>query len=214
MCHRTRTANLNRERIHRPGPTTVQEQIVTITENPVRNGVDTATLFATLDAVKGDTDIAKFQFRATNRWVSGTHNRSTIHGYHGAMQEMTHREPFTFDADHPPVLVGSDNGPTPVEYVLHALAACLTAGIANIAAARGVTLTEVSSTVEGDIDLLGILGLSDEVRNGYQQIKVSFLLRGDDPEKLRSVVEQSRRRSAVFDVVTNGVPVSIDVDAG
>ncbi len=124
---------------------------------------------------------------------------------------MTHREPFTFDADHPPVLVGTDNGPTPVEYLLHALAACLTAGIANVAAARGVTLTEVTSTVEGDIDLLGILGLSDEVRNGYQQIKVSFMIRGDDPEKLRGVVEQSRRRSAVFDVLTNGVPVSIQV---
>jgi len=96
--------------------------------------------------------------------------------------------------------------------VLHALAACLTAGIANIAAARGVTLTEVSSTVEGDIDLLGILGLSDQVRNGYQQIRVGFTLRGDDPDKLRSVVEQSRRRSAVFDIVTNGVPVSVDVD--
>jgi uncharacterized OsmC-like protein len=187
---------------------------MTTTASPVRNGVDTATLFATLDAVKGDTDIAKFQFRATNRWVSGTHNRSTIHGFHGAKQEMNHREPFTFDADHPPVLVGADNGPTPVEFLLHALAACLTAGIANVAAARGVTLTEVSSTVEGDIDLLGILGLADDVRNGYQQIKVSFVIRGDDPDKLRSVVEQSRRRSAVFDVITNGVPVSIDVDAG
>jgi uncharacterized OsmC-like protein len=179
-----------------------------------RNGVDTTTLFATLDAVKGDPDIAKFRFRATNTWVSGTHNRSTIHGFHGAKQEMTHRQPFTFDADHPPVLVGTDNGPTPAEYLLHALAACLTAGIANIAAARGVTLTEVSATVEGDIDLLGILGLSDQVRNGYQQIKVGFTLRGDDPDKLRSVVEQSRQRSAVFDIVTNGVPVSIDVDAG
>jgi len=187
---------------------------MTIAENPVRNGVDTATLFATIDAVKGDPDIAKFRFRATNTWMSGTHNRSTIHGFHGAKQEMTHREPFTFDADHPPVLVGTDNGPTPVEYVLHALAACLTAGIANIAAARGVTLTEVSSTVEGEIDLLGILGLSDQVRNGYQQIRVGFTLRGDDPDKLRSVVEQSRQRSAVFDIVTNGVPVSIDVDAG
>ena len=187
---------------------------MTVAENPVRNGVDTATLFATIDAVKDDPDIAKFRFRATNTWMSGTHNRSTIHGFHGAKQEMTHREPFTFDADHPPVLVGTDNGPTPVEYVLHALAACLTAGIANIAAARGVTLTEVSSTVEGDIDLLGILGLSDQVRNGYQQIRVGFTLRGDDPDKLRSVVEQSRQRSAVFDIVTNGVPVSIDVDAG
>src|SRR6266498_546100 len=183
-------------------------------DSAIRNGVDTATLFATLDAVKGDPEIAKFQFRATNTWVSGTHNRSTIHGFHGAKQEMTHREPFTFDADHPPVLVGSDKGPTPVEFLLHALAACLTAGIANVAAARGVNLTEVSSTVEGDIDLLGILGLSDDVRNGYQQIKVSFVIRGDDPDKLRSVVEQSRRRSAVFDVVTNGVPVLIDVDAG
>jgi uncharacterized OsmC-like protein len=184
------------------------------TDQARRNGVDTATLFATLDAVKGDTGLAKFQFRATNQWVSGTHNRSTIHGYHGAKQEMTHQQPFTFDADHPPVLVGSDNGPTPVEYLLHALAACLTAGVANIAAARGVTLTEVTSTVTGDIDLLGILGLSDEVRNGYQQIKISFKLRGDEPEKLRSVLEQSRRRSAVFDVLTAGVPVSIDVDAG
>jgi uncharacterized OsmC-like protein len=187
---------------------------MTTTASPIRNGVDTATLFATVDAVKGDTDIAKFQFRATNRWVSGTHNRSTIHGYHGAKQEMTHREPFTFDADHPPVLVGSDNGPTPVEYLLHALAACLTAGIANVAAARGVTLTEVSSTVEGDIDLLGILGLSDDVRNGYQQIKVTFNLKGDDADKLRQVVEQSRQRSAVYDVLTNGVPVSIDVVTG
>jgi uncharacterized OsmC-like protein len=113
------------------------------------------------------------------------------------------------------VLVGKDNAPTPVEFVLHALAACLTSGLANIAAARGVNLTEVESTVEGDIDLLGILGLSDgSVRNGYQQIKVSFKLRGDDPEKLRKVVEQSRQRSAVYDVVTNGVPVEIEVDAG
>src|SRR3954452_13816196 len=184
---------------------------MTTTETAVRNGVDTATLFATLDAVKADPDIAKFRFRATNSWLNGTHNQSTIHGFHGAKQEMTHREPFTFDADHPPVLVGTDQGPTPVEFLLHALAACLTAGIANVAAARGVTLTEVSSTVAGDIDLLGILGLSDEVRNGYQQIQVSFTVRGDDPEKLRTVVEQSCRRSAVFDVLTNGVPVSINV---
>ena len=187
---------------------------MTMMDNPVRNGVDTATLFATLDAVKGDPGIAKFQFRATNRWISGTHNQSTIEGFFGAHQEMTHREAFRFDADHPPVLVGSDQGPTPVEYVLHALAACLTAGLANIAAARGVKLTEVSSTVEGDIDLLGILGLSEEVRNGFQGIKVSFRLRGDDADKLKAVVEQSRQRSAVYDIVTNGVPVTIDVDAG
>ena len=187
---------------------------MTMTDNPIRNGVDTAALFATLDAVKANNEIADFQFRATNRWISGTHNQSTLHGFYGAMQEMSHRQPFVFDADHPAVLVGQDNGPTPVEFLLHALAACLTAGIANIAAARGVHLDEAESTVEGDIDLLGILGLSKDVRNGYQQIRVSFRLRGDDPEKLRTIVAQSQARSAVFDVLTNGVPVSIEVDAG
>ena len=187
---------------------------MTVTENPIRNGVDTATLFATLDAVRATPEIAKFQFRATNRWVSGTHNQSTFHGFYGAMQELEHQQPFTYDADHPALLVGHDNAPTPVEFLLHALAACLTAGIANIAAARGVQLESVESTVEGDIDVLGILGLSDEVRNGYQQVKVSFTLRGDDPEKLAAVVEQSRQRSAVYDVLTNGVPVFISVDAG
>ena len=179
-----------------------------------RNGVDVPTLFATIDAVKASPDIAKFQFRATNRWVSGTHNRSTIHGFYGAGQELTHAKENQFDADHPAVLVGTDQGPTPVEYLLHALAACLTSGLANVAAARGINLTEVESTVEGDINLLGILGLDDDVRNGYQQIRLSFRLKGDDPEKLRQVVEQSRRRSAVYDVITNGVPVSIDVTAG
>ena len=181
----------------------------------VRNGVDTATLFATLDAVKGDPDIAKFQFRATNRWVSGTHNRSTIEGFYGAKQEMTHQQPFVFDADHPPVLVGTDNGPTPVEYLLFGLAGCLTAGIANVASARKVTLRSVTANVEGDIDLQGILGLASDggVRNGYEQIRVSFTVKGDDPEKLRQVVEQSRQRSAVFDSVTNGVPVTIDVNS-
>jgi uncharacterized OsmC-like protein len=187
---------------------------VTMMQETHRNGVDTATLFATLDAVKSNPEIAKFQFRATNRWISGTHNRSTIEGFYGATQEMSHTQARSFDADHPAVLVGADHGPTPVEYLLHALAACLTAGIANVAAARGVTLTEVSSTVEGDIDLMGILGLDPDTRNGYQQIRVNFQLRGDDPDALRKVVEQSRARSAVFDVVTNGVPVAITVDAG
>ena len=187
---------------------------MSITTQPHRNGVDTAKLFATVDAIKAQNEIAKFQFRAQNTWVSGTHSRSRISGFYGAMQEMAHERETVLEADHPDILVGDDHGPTPVEYLLHALAACLTAGVANIAAARGVDLTKVSSTVEGDIDLLGILGLSDQVRNGYQQIRVSFKLRGDDPEKLRKVVEQSRNRSAVYDVVTNGVPVAIEVDAG
>ena len=117
------------------------------------------------------------------------------------------------ESDHPAVLVGTDDGPTPVEYLLHAIAACLTSGIANIAAARGVRLTHVSSTVKGDIDLLGILGLSGgAVRNGYEQIKVTFHIEGDaDEATLRDIVEQSRRRSAVYDALTNPTPVHIDV---
>src|SRR5215470_2409211 len=182
--------------------------------DPMRNGVDTATLFATLDAVRQAPAAAKFQFRAHNEWVSGTHNRSTIGDYFGVGEERMHERTFTFDADHPAVLVGQDHGPTPVEFVLHALAACLTAGLANIAAARGVKLTQVRSTVVGDIDLNGILGLDPEVRNGYQRIGVHFTVSGDaSPEVLRGLIEQSRRRSAVFDVLTNGVPVTIEVDA-
>ena len=188
---------------------------MTITEtNPSsRNGVDTATLFATLDAVKQAPAAAQFQFRARNEWVSGTHNRSTIGDFFGVGEERTHEKTFVFDADHPALLVGHDNGPTPVEFVLHALAACITAGLANIAAARKVTLTEVRSTVTGDIDLNGILGLDPQVRNGYQQINVRFTIKGDaSAEVLRELVEQSRSRSAVYDIITNGVPVAIDVD--
>jgi uncharacterized OsmC-like protein len=177
-----------------------------------RNGVDIAALFATLDAVKADPEIAQFQFRAENTWVSGTHSRTTISGFFGAKQEMAHTEVHTFDADHPHVLVGNDHGPTPAEYVLVALASCLTSGLANIAAARKVNLTRVTSIVEGDIDLLGILGLSDgSVRNGFQGIKVHFELEGDDADKLRRLVEQSRDRSAVYDTLTKGVNVDIDV---
>lgn len=184
----------------------------TVTNDSARNGVDTATLFATIDAVKRQPEIGTFQFRARNRWLSGTHNRSTISGFYGAGQEHEHRQTFVFDADHPAVLVGNDNGPSAVEYLLHALLACITHGLANIAAARGIELTEVTSTVEGDIDLNGILGLSDTVRNGYERIRVHFDVKGDaSDEALRQLVEQSRARSAVYDVLTNGVPVEIDV---
>ena len=189
---------------------------VTSTERPPRNGVDVPRLFATLDAVKGQNEIAKFQFRAANTWVNGTHSRSQLSGFFGAMQEMEHKNVTVLDADHPAVLVGEDNAPTPIEFILHAIAACLTSGVANIAAARGIQLHKVTSTVEGDIDLLGILGLSDgTVRNGYQQIRVTFHIEGDaDDEKLRGLVEQSRQRSAVYDVLTNPTPVVIDVVTG
>jgi len=189
---------------------------MTITEsNPaVRNGVDTSTLFATLDAVKQTPAAAQFQFRAHNEWMNGTHSRSSISDFFGVGEERQHERTFVFAADHPAVLVGHDNAPTPVEFVLHALASCLTAGLANIAAARKVTLTEVRSTVSGDIDLNGILGLDPEVRNGYQQINVRFSVKGNaSPEVLRELVEQSRARSAVYDIITNRVPISIEVDA-
>ncbi len=188
---------------------------MSITEHstrPPRNGVDTPTLFATLDAVKQAPEAAQFQFRAQNAWESGTHSRSTIGDYFGVGEEREHVRTWTFDADHPAVLVGKDNGPTPVEFMLHALASCLTAGMANIAAARGITLFEVTSTVEGDIDLNGLLGLDDHVRNGYEQITIHFSVKGDAPaERLAELVEQSRARSAVYDVITNGVPVTIEV---
>jgi uncharacterized OsmC-like protein len=178
------------------------------------NGVDTPTLFATINAVAGQPELAKFQFRASNRWMRGTRSRSRIESFSGAGGEHTHASTFEYDADHPKVLVGEDHGPTPIEFLLHGLAACLTAGIANIAAARGVTLSEVESTVEGDIDLRGILGISNEVRNGYQRIKVNFTIKGDAPaEKLRDIVAQSQARSAVLDVLRNGVPVEIEVHA-
>ena len=185
----------------------------TATEAPRRNGVDVATLFATLDAVKNQKEIAEFQFRASNTWVSGTHSRSRFSDFYGAMQEMEHKNVTTFEADHPAVLVGQDHAPTPIEFVLHAIASCLTAGLANIAAARRVDLHKVTSTVEGDIDLLGIFGLSDgTVRNGYKQIRVTFHIEGDaDDATLRGLVEQSRRRSAVYDVLTNPTPVMINV---
>ncbi|HZN75194.1 MAG TPA: OsmC family protein [Micromonosporaceae bacterium] len=184
----------------------------TTTNESTNNGVDTAALFATLDAVKAAPEAAAFQFRTHNQWIGGTHSRGTIEGFYGVGEERTHERSFHFDADHPAVLVGRDNGPTPVEFVLHALAACLTAGLANIAAARGVRLTEVHSTVAGDIDLNGILGLDPDVRNGYQKITVRFTVKGDAPaEKLREIVEQSRARSAVYDILTNHVPVTIEI---
>jgi uncharacterized OsmC-like protein len=185
----------------------------TTTDRVARNGVDVPTLFATLDAVKAQPEIADFRFRARNQWISGTHSRSSIQGFYGAGQEDTSRTtPFVYDADHPAVLVGNGNAPTPVEFLLHAIAGCITAGLVNIASARGVTLHRVESQVEGDIDLLGIFGMSDTVRNGYQQIRVNVSLSGDAPdEQLEALVEQSRARSAVYDVLANGTDVVVDV---
>lgn len=187
----------------------------TVTDRrPPMNGVDVPTLFATLDAVRGAPEAARFTFRASNRWEGGTHSRTTIHAFHGVGQEQQHRQAFELEGDHPEVLVGQDHAPTPVEAVLHALAACLTAGIGNIASARGVRLTSVTSELEGEIDLRGLLGLADDVRNGFQRIRVRFAIDGDaTEEQLRGIVEQSKARSAVLDLLTNGTDVEVAVDA-
>jgi uncharacterized OsmC-like protein len=185
---------------------------VAITADAIRNGVDTEKLFGTLDAVKADPALAKFQFRARNRWIDGAHNRTTIRDFYAANQEDTSRAvEFVVDAGEPAILIGSDTGPNPAEYLLHALAACLTTSLVYVAAARGVHLTEVESTVEGDMDVQGALGLSDNYRNGFEQIRVTFRIKGDAPEdKLQNLVARAQQRSAVFDMVTNGVPVTVE----
>src|SRR3954451_950586 len=174
-----------------------------------RNGIDTATLFATLDAVKAQPDLGTFQFRVANRWLGGAHNRSTIKDFYAAGGEDTSRaEAFEVDAGEPAILIGTDTGANPAEYLLHALAACLTTSLVYVAAARGVRLTRVESRLEGDMDVRGALGLSREGRKGFERTRVSFVVEGDATEKeLRELVERAKARSAVFDMVTNGVPV-------
>ena len=179
----------------------------------IRNGVDTEQMYGTLDAIKAQPELGVFQFRASNEWIAGAHNRTTIQKFYGAGQEDESREePFVIDAGEPAILLGTDTGANPAEYLLHALAACLTTSLVYVAAARKVHLTEVRSTVEGDMDVRGALGLSDEVRNGFSRIRVSFTVKGDAPEeKLREVVARAQKRSAVYDMVTNGVPVAVEV---
>ena len=181
---------------------------------PIRNGVDTAQVYGTLDVLRDQPELARFEFRATNRWINGTHSRSTIHKFWGAGQEDTSREtPFEVDASEPPVLFGHNEAPNPAEFVLHALAGCLTLTIVNVAAARKVTLTEVSSTLEGVLDARGATGIDPSYRNGFERIEVAFSIRGNaSPEKLREVVERAKARSVVYDMVTNGVPVAVTAE--
>ncbi len=186
---------------------------MTVVTDTIRNGVDTEKLFATLDLIKEQPELAKFQFRATNRWIDGAHNRSSIKNFYAAGGEDTSRsEAFSIDAGEPAILLGTDTGPDPAEYLLHALAACLTTTIVYVAAARKVHLTSVESTLTGDMDVRGALGVDDESRNGFDRISVSFRVTGEAPEeKLREVVSRAQQRSAVYDMVTNGVPVAVEV---
>ena len=186
---------------------------MSVAANTVRNGVDTDKMFATLDLIKTQPELARFQFRASNRWIAGAHNRSTIKDFYAAGGEDVSRGgAFEVDAGEPAILLGSDTGANPAEYLLHALAACLTTSIVYVAAARKVELNAVESTLTGDMDVRGALGVDDEPRNGFERISVSLRVTGDAPaEKLREVVERGKARSAVYDMVSNGVPVAVDL---
>lgn len=183
--------------------------MTTLTFQHTLNGVDVEKLHTNINAIQGNTDLAKFQFRATNSWILGGHNRTTIKEFYGVGQEDTTRtEPFVLDADEPPVLLGNDHGANPVEFVLHALAACLTTSMVYHAAAQGIKIDSVESRLEGDLDLRGFLGISKDVRPGYQNLRVMFRVKSDaSPEQL----EELTKFSPVFDIVSNPVPVEISV---
>ena len=177
-----------------------------------RNGVDVPTLFATLDAVRAQPEIAQFQFRAKNEWINGTHNRSTIQGFYGAGQEdATRADPFVVDSDEPPVLLGENRAPNAGEYALQALAACLVGTIVYHAAARGMALQGLECTVHGDLDVQGFLGLDDDIRPGYEQIEVTIRVAGDLDDDQLAEIASLTRFSPVRDVVTNPVAVAIKV---
>ena len=182
-------------------------------ENNTRNGVNVDELFNTIDAVKKAPVIAKFRFRANNEWFDGGHNRTTIKDFYGIQKEHRHEATFKLDADEPPLLLGTGKGPNPVEYLLTALAACVTTSLVYHAAAKGIVLKSVESRLEGDIDVRGFLGISKDVRKGYQEIRMYFKIDADVPdEELQELVQLGPNYSPVFDSITNGVPVKVQLD--
>ena len=184
-----------------------------MTEKKDVNGVDVDKLFETINAVKDAPVIAKFKFRANNKWIKGGYNRTTIKNFYGIQKDHIHDKPFELDADEPPLLLGEDNGPNPVEYALTALAACVTTSIVYHAAAKGIKLNSVESRLEGDIDLRGFLGLSEDVPRGYKEIRMYFKIDADVPdEKLQELVQLGPTYSPVFDTITRAVPVSVQLE--
>ena len=174
----------------------------------VRNGVPVDKLFGTIGTVRDDPELARFRFTAVSTWIEGTATRSTFRDWYGIGATRPHAEEWSAACDHP--TLGNGHGPTPHEYVLHALAGCLTLGIATTAAARTITLTKIESTVEGDIDVRGILGVTPDVRNGFSQIRATFVVEGDaDDAALDELVAASCRRSATFDMLANPTPVDV-----
>jgi len=176
------------------------------------NGVNVAALIAAREALTNAPEEAQFKWRAACEWKNGTHSHSTVESFYGLGQEQHRKKVFTFDADHPEVFASEDLGATPVEYVLVGLASCLTAGIAAIAQYRNIQLKSVTATIEGDMDLQGILGIDDEVRNGFKGIKVTYKIDADaSREDIEALVAQSQKRSAVYDIVTNPTNVTVAV---
>lgn len=182
-------------------------------ENKMVNGIDVTGLFSTIDAIKGKPDIAKFKFRATNKWINGTHNRATVKDFYGALKEDNSREPMHFDMDEPPVLLGKNEGANPVEYLLAALSGCLTTSMIAHAAARGIEIKGVESRYEGDIDLRGFLGISEDVPVGYQNIRVYFKIDADiSEEQKEELIRTAQKYSPVFNTITKSAPVSVHLD--
>ena len=181
-------------------------------KSSVNNGVNVDALLAAREALKSAPDAAKFKWRASCRWQNGTHSQTTIEGFHGLGEEQKHKTEFSFDADHPEIFASEDLGATPVEYVLVGLASCLTAGVASVAQNRGIQLRSVEAKLEGSMDIQGILGIDSEVRNGYDDIKVTFKIDADASKKdIEALVAQSQKRSAVYDLVTNPTNVTVEV---
>lgn len=177
----------------------------------VNNGVNVEALLGAREALAAAPEAAKFQWRATCHWVNGTHSRSEVEHFSGLGEEQSHRRRFAFDADHPEIFAAEDNGATPVEYVLVGLASCLTAGVASVAQHRNIQLNSVRATLEGDMDIQGILGIDSDVRNGYQRIRVVFDIDADaSREDVEALVAQSQKRSAVYDIVTNPTLVHVE----
>lgn len=174
------------------------------------NGVNVDDLYSTIDAVKATSAAAKFKFRISNQWQGASRNRSIVNGFYGTGQELGRQQSFILEADEPSVLLGTDTAANPVEYLLHALASCITTSMVYHAAALGIRIEAVESSFEGDIDLHGFLGLDPKVRKGFQAIRVTFKIKADAPEeKLQEIVELGTAHSPVFDSLTNGVPVSV-----
>jgi uncharacterized OsmC-like protein len=183
-----------------------------VTATKVDNGVNVEALLGARQALTDAPEAARFKWRATCKWVNGTHSRSTVQSFFGLGTEQSHKTTFSYDADHPEVFAAEDNGSTPVEYVLVALASCLTAGVAAVAQNRSIQLRSVKATVEAGMDLQGILGIDSEVRNGFDGIKVVFDIDADaSREDIAALVAQSQKRSAVFDIVTNPTNVAVEV---